>query len=172
MALRSRGECGRSWHLIWGASRLGRSSPQLAVFPYPGCVVGLCREEYVRFSTLVCPERGHYAADHSDITHKSSTTGQIKHSASQLELPGDSEREVAVSCWCVCKPCRNKATFSSTAVVQTSPLNKPPKAWVLWKFWQSNAYFLQGFTTPMEGVQFYWRRMKPGVLLRNIKRPM
>lgn len=72
---------------------------------------------------------------------------------------------------CVCKPCRNKATFSSTAVVQTSSLNKPQKAWVLWKFWQSNA-FLQSFTTQMEGVQFYWRRMKPGVLLRNIKHPM
>lgn len=102
VALRSRGECGWSWHLIWGASRLGRSSPQLAIFPYPGCAVGLCREEYVCFSMLVCPERSQYAADHSDITHKSSTTGQIKHSASQLELLGDSEREVAVSCWCVC----------------------------------------------------------------------
>lgn len=61
--------------------------------------------KHVCFSMLVCPERSQYAADWHhlcDITHKSSTTGQIKHSASQLELLGDSEREVAVSCWCVC----------------------------------------------------------------------
>ncbi len=36
--------------------------------------------------------------DHGDITHISSSAGQIKQAGSQLELSGDSKKEVAVSC--------------------------------------------------------------------------
>ncbi len=46
----------------------------------------------------VCPERGHNVVDHGDITHISSSAGQIKQAGSQLELSGDSKKEVAVSC--------------------------------------------------------------------------
>lgn len=46
----------------------------------------------------VCAARGHNAVDLGDFTHRSSRAGQIKQAGSQLELSGDSEKEVAVSC--------------------------------------------------------------------------
>lgn len=67
------------------------------MFPCPGSAVGLCRDKCV-FCVCVCPERGHNVVDHSDITHICSSAGQIKQAGSQLELSGDSKKEVAVSC--------------------------------------------------------------------------
>ncbi len=114
-AQRKRGEFRRSWRLIWGASLGWRSSPQLAMFPCPGSAVGLCRDKCACvLCVCVCPERGHNVVDHSDITHISSSAGQIKQAGSQLELSGDSKKEVAVSCWCVCvNPVITKPPFAA-----------------------------------------------------------
>lgn len=76
MAQRRRGEFRRSWHLIWGTSLGWRWRLQLAMFPWPWSgesgVRGLC------VCACVCPDRGHNVVAHSDITHISSSTGQIK----------------------------------------------------------------------------------------------
>lgn len=69
------------------------------MFPCPGSAVGLCRDKCACvLCACVCPERGHNVVDHGDITHISSSAGQIKQAGSQLELSGDSKKEVAVSC--------------------------------------------------------------------------